>query len=223
MTSRTVLPEAFTMLDTPEQMRQLTQHAGYFLFEMNGKYVLAWTDEDGHMHGVRPWDEDDHNADPVEPDVLAVNADGLYDPDDDPDSYNPVTVLWHDAMTAAPERPAVPIEAFADWLATGQRGISSEAIASHLSGIPITTRRDAPWDPSDFRRCERLLRTVPAARAEFHRMAEVSAHWARLVDVWDELVALAELEAPGAIHDANGRGSLPRLFARMTALSKAGA
>lgn len=61
----------------------------------------------------------------------------------------------------------VPIEHFADWLARGERGISSETIVSRLSGIPVGTYRwssNYPHDPADFRRCELLLRWVPVAR-----------------------------------------------------------
>lgn len=107
----------------------------------------------------------------------------------------------------------LPIQAFAMWLATGERGISSETIASHLTGVPIAKYRDHPYDPSDFRRCERLLRAVPLARATFSSMAEVSPTWARFVERWDELVALAEEEVPGVFEGADG--AAPRTYALM--------
>ena len=38
-------------------------------------------------------------------------------------------------------RPMVPIEAFVSWLASGERGMSSEAIVSHLTGVDVGTHR----------------------------------------------------------------------------------
>lgn len=113
----------------------------------------------------------------------------------------------------------VSIYAFTDWLAKGERGMSSESIVERLTGVPVGSRSRYAWphDPSDFRRCELLLRAVPQAREHFHLMADVSPTWARLVDAWDELVALGEEEAPGVFDGARG-GKAPRLFARMTEL-----
>jgi hypothetical protein len=112
------------------------------------------------------------------------------------------------------EQP-VPIEAFHSWLLHGERGASSETIVTHLTGVPITQRSSHPYDPSDFRRCERLLRAVPAAAIDLHRMSDLSPVWARFVAAWDELVALGESEAPGIFGSANGRGSASRMYARM--------
>lgn len=105
----------------------------------------------------------------------------------------------------------------ADWLRTGERGISSEAIFSHLSGIPVSGRWGlrAPQDPSDLRRCRLLLEAVPAFRAELHRMAEVSEEWTALVERWDELCATMDEEAP---EWREGRGSAPETYALMRAL-----
>ncbi|AGY47179.1 hypothetical protein CN1A_70 [Clavibacter phage CN1A] len=97
--------------------------------------------------------------------------------------------------------PILGISHFNLWLATGERGISSEAIVTQLSGVPIG--RDygfgtQPHDPSDFRRCELLLRMVPEARPHLERMRLVSPEWNALVEHWDTIVKLAEAENPTA-------------------------
>lgn len=109
------------------------------------------------------------------------------------------------------------VDEFREWLESGERGSSSETIVSVLTGVPISPRLDHPYDPADFRRCELLLRAVPAARAEFHRMSEVSKTWAGLVEAWDELVALGESEVPGIflLGRRAGSGSAPLMYRRM--------
>jgi hypothetical protein len=111
----------------------------------------------------------------------------------------------------------LPIGVFTSWLATGERGLSSETIVTHLTEVPVTKHQAEPRDPSDFRRCERLLRQVPLARLVFPQMKTASPVWARLVAEWDALVALLEEECPGAFEGANG--SAPRTFHRIKELN----
>jgi len=76
------------------------------------------------------------------------------------------------------------------WLAKGERGISSEAIVSHLTGVNILRRNQFnthPSDPSDFNRCSKLLKACPEIKAKFYRMKEVSVIWEKLVENWDTL------------------------------------
>jgi hypothetical protein len=118
-------------------------------------------------------------------------------------------------------RTILPLVIFTEWLAAGERGISSEAIVSHLTATEIGdrmfARSDHPHDPSDFRRCEVLLRQVPVARVTFPDMASRSPHWAVLVEHWDDLVALMEEENPG-IFDRPAYGRSPRTYALMNRL-----
>ena len=114
------------------------------------------------------------------------------------------------------------INLFVGWLATGERGLSSEAIVTRLTSVPLIPTPRHPWtggshphDRDDFRRCELLLREVPLARFAFHDMRSVSAEWAALVDAWDELVALAESEVPGMFTRPCPGGSAPLTYARM--------
>lgn len=102
-----------------------------------------------------------------------------------------------------------------EWLANGERGISSEAIVSHLTGINVGSRHwfsNHPSDPDDLRRCALLIKSAPEIRAELHRMGEVSEVWKKLVAEWDELVALMWTEA------ATKNKRAPECYERMKAL-----
>jgi hypothetical protein len=118
-------------------------------------------------------------------------------------------------MTATTE--LLPIHMFNGWLARGERGLSSEAIVTHLTGTHISTHRSAddyPHDPSDFRRCQLLLEAVPMARVTFRDvMREVSPQWQRLVDAWDDIHDLSEDEVPGYLNGATGNA--PRTYQLM--------
>ena len=105
------------------------------------------------------------------------------------------------------------------WLAFGERGISSEAIVHKLCFDRSPRPGSYPYDPSDFRRCELLLRAVPILRLALPQMAEVSLVWAALVARWDELVALIEEEIPGAWDGSNG--SAPRAYKIMAEMREA--
>lgn len=84
------------------------------------------------------------------------------------------------------------------WLAGGERGISSNTIVQHLTGIPAARdSMDHPYDSGEFRRCVLLLESVPALRIQMPGMATCSASWAALVAHWDELEALLRRECAG--------------------------
>lgn len=99
------------------------------------------------------------------------------------------------------ERHANPglSEAAVKWLAHGERGISSDTIFTVLTGIEALKgwRKDHPYDPSDFRRCQLLLEQVPELQPIFGRMARESDTWDRLVKAWPDIVATMDEEAPG--------------------------
>lgn len=112
----------------------------------------------------------------------------------------------------------LPLSAFTQWLASGERGLSSNAIVAHLTGKPIgrytPMPRDYPHDPDDFRRCQLLLEAVPIARLTFPSMRSVSPEWARLVDAWDDIAAAIEADAPGYLRAPHGKSS-PRGYRLM--------
>ena len=87
---------------------------------------------------------------------------------------------------------------FIQWLANGRRGVSSNTIAQHLTGINCLRgwSGSIPWDPDDLDRCLQLLEDVPALRPLMPQMATYSPEWAALVARWDEVEA-SHLEEVG--------------------------
>lgn len=88
------------------------------------------------------------------------------------------------------------------WLSRGERGVSSEAIFSHLSGLNILEEKkygfgDEPADPADFRRCVLLVEAVPSYRERLKDLSDRSKLWAKLVENWDKLIACFDAECPG--------------------------
>lgn len=106
-----------------------------------------------------------------------------------------------------------------DWLATGERGTSSNTLFKALTGVDALGGGvgSHPRDPDDFRRCELLLRAAPELRCELERVANISPVWEKLVVEWDGLVALIDEEAPEAWSSRPG-GRARRTFERMEAL-----
>ncbi len=89
------------------------------------------------------------------------------------------------------------------WLKTGERGVSSEAIFSHLTNIPLNGigGMSPPYDLGDFRRCQTLLDAVPAFRERLHEMSSVSDYWAAIVTRWDEIADLVTRRETVAARD----------------------
>src|SRR4051812_25887588 len=70
------------------------------------------------------------------------------------------------AMARTPAAGMMPPGAI-EWLLSGERGVSSESIFAHLTGIPIAGRvatNYLPSDAGDLRRCRKLLEVVPSFR-----------------------------------------------------------
>lgn len=84
------------------------------------------------------------------------------------------------------------------WLASGERGTSSETMFTVMTGIDALKgwRKDHPYDPDDFRRCRLLLEQVPELAPMLPKMAGVSPQWTELVRIWDELCTTMDEEAP---------------------------
>lgn len=75
------------------------------------------------------------------------------------------------------------------WFASGDTGISSKALAVHMS---VGAVRDGwgwgyPHDPADLGRCLRLLELFPEWKARVGEMATRSPGWAGLTARWDEI------------------------------------
>lgn len=84
------------------------------------------------------------------------------------------------------------------WLEFGERGSSSEAIFSRITGIALDgeVNTDHPLDGDDFRRCRLLLEAVPEFQAKLTLMKDVSTQWHSLVNSWQELCDVMDAEAP---------------------------
>lgn len=81
------------------------------------------------------------------------------------------------------------------WLATGERGQSSEAMCRALFDVDVyfddrRRRTEHPLDNEDFGRCEAFLRAVPEARARLAQCSSLSPVWAGLIECWDQLSRL---------------------------------
>lgn len=77
------------------------------------------------------------------------------------------------------------------WLANGERGMSSETMWHCFmdeDGFEI----NFPYDPDDFKRCYKLLETVPEWKNDLHKLRKLSATWSNLVDNWDKLTEMYE-------------------------------
>ena|SRR5690625_2869373 len=104
-----------------------------------------------------------------------------------------------------------------NWYQFGEKGVSSETIATYLTTGRTPRLALEPSDPADFRRCEKLLRAVQTLRPHLHKMGELSASWKRLVEHWDELVELLETEVP-RVFEGQGRGMAPKTYERISEL-----
>ena len=100
------------------------------------------------------------------------------------------------------------------WLAVGERGLSSEAIAlTALGERPTGFRASWPLDPSDLRRCLLLLEGAPEARETgLLVLAEWCSKWAALVNVWDRLSKTLRSEIGETLPP---HGSAPKTYALM--------
>ena len=102
-------------------------------------------------------------------------------------------------QTMTTERQEPQLDPLTQWLASGERGISSNAIVEHLTGIRCSRyshAADHPHDPDDLTRCVRLLEQCPDLRGRLGDMAYRSPEWAALVGAWDELVEMLDSEVP---------------------------
>lgn len=124
--------------------------------------------------------------------------------------------------------PKLELAHFVEWLANGERGLSSEAIVSQLTQRQVGRNfgrgegrlaKDHPYDPGDFWRCEKLLRQYPSARPAFLEvMPGVSPTWAALIERWDDLVSMIESERAERLLEGITGGGVPRAYNLMCEL-----
>lgn len=91
-----------------------------------------------------------------------------------------------------PRRYADKEMSLQQWLTGDDTGLSSKYMASVLSPTPCSCQMNHPHDGSDFGRCYRLLKSVPALRANIDRLATCPSPWPALHAKWMELEKLYE-------------------------------
>lgn len=100
---------------------------------------------------------------------------------------------------AKPENQGMS-DAALQWLATGERGLSSEAMFTFLHAQDPSIFKDKdfphPYDPGDLRRCMLMLEQVPELKPKIKMMSYASNSWAALVNVWEVLEEMMDDEAP---------------------------
>lgn len=75
------------------------------------------------------------------------------------------------------------------WWGSRDTGVSSQAIARYMQGLPRDCTR-APIDVYDFGRCVRLLDRIPEWHERLPEMAAYGAAWAEIVAAWDVLLPI---------------------------------
>lgn len=90
------------------------------------------------------------------------------------------------------------VKRIGQWLANGDTGVSSETMVAISMGAVASdeTGFDAPYDPSDFGRCYKLVKAVPELRDQFKRIGEIVPTFAGILQNWDELCETFERDAP---------------------------
>lgn len=119
-------------------------------------------------------------------------------------------------MTGCPTcgAPSAVSPELREWLLRGERGVSSEAIASHMTGIPFGGRSmSPPSDPSDLRRCRLLLERVPEFAPRVNEMATVGKGWAAIIAIWNDLCRTMDEESP---YWRDMRGKAPKTYEMMS-------
>ena len=75
-----------------------------------------------------------------------------------------------------------------NWLANGETGESSKAIAFKMAGVEKNYKWGShPSDPGDFKRCLKLINLIPEIRPRLDEMRSVSVCWNALIEHWKEV------------------------------------
>lgn len=77
------------------------------------------------------------------------------------------------------------------WISNGETGSSSKTMFQCFMGVkkfPVSH----PHDPDDFKRCYKLLQTVPEWKSKLSKLKGLSPAWNNLVDNWDKLTEMYE-------------------------------
>lgn len=72
-----------------------------------------------------------------------------------------------------------------NWIATGDVGESSKAIAFCAAGSKGSNYH--PYDPADLNRCLLLIKAIPEVKDHFDSISKLSDVWRNLIENWDKL------------------------------------
>lgn len=84
------------------------------------------------------------------------------------------------------------------WLKTGERCAAAETIFTYTTGTDaLSDHGEAlPATMEDLRRCRLLIEACPELRANFARVAHLGRQWSEIVNFWDDLCLLQDVEDP---------------------------
>ena len=78
------------------------------------------------------------------------------------------------------------------WIGNCHVGQSSKTMWNCFMGVKDFAI-NYPYDPDDFSRCYKLLQIVPEWKQELHKLKPLCNEWSNLVDSWDKLTEMYEL------------------------------
>lgn len=84
------------------------------------------------------------------------------------------------------------------WLKTGERCPAAETIFTYTTGTDALSDHGEGVisNMEDLRRCRLLLEMCPELRPCLSRVAHLSRQWAEIVNFWDDLCLLQDIEDP---------------------------
>jgi hypothetical protein len=99
------------------------------------------------------------------------------------------------------------------WLSEGKTGVSSKTLCYYTMQVPQQLEDQShPYDAADFNRCVLFLEQVPQAREEFHRIAEISPQWGKLIENWAHLEQTLEQEKRGQLESGETSRSIRQIL-----------
>lgn len=99
-----------------------------------------------------------------------------------------------EAVVAAPDD--LEMASVFSWLATGDRGLSSESMCLHLFPESRSyfdeepSRLAHPLDYADFARCAGFLEAVPTATRRLVELRAIGPNWENLISAWGDLTKM---------------------------------
>lgn len=100
-------------------------------------------------------------------------------------------------------------ERLGDWLHNGERGLSSEYVAHHMSGVE--TRPSHPHDYDDLRRVILLIDRIPEWAPRMKELSGVPG-WEKIAARWDDIVTAVITADPEAKNPVGANDVLTGIY-----------